>query len=418
MQEVEVQTVQEELRRLLDSETFRSSDSLRRLLSYLGSAYVEGKSREIKEYTIGRDVMGKPESYDPRVDASVRVQIGKLRQRLDQYYVVESPDAQVQLRVPKGHFELVPTRRIDPAEPPGPPTAGDNPWRLAAWVLGGIALVFLVAVVWMLARQATGAQHTLTSPPDVAEFWAPFLDSPKPLTVVLGSPLFIRFHSTYYRDPTANDWEEAQKLLPLEKYREFLGAPTAPQETRRWTPFGEAAAAFRLASILGRHKEELVLKRSVSLAWEDIRAANLIFLGPPKFNPQLRDLPVEQDFVIESGAVINQRPKAGEAARYQKPSSPSEDNIPEDYAVITRVSGLEGWGEILVLASTSTEGTWAAADYVTQPTQLSRMLERIRNVEGRIPNSYQVLVKGRFKSQVPIQIEYITHHALVTRKNE
>ena len=31
--------------------------------------------------------MGKPEDFDPRVDASVRVQVGKLRQRLESYYL-------------------------------------------------------------------------------------------------------------------------------------------------------------------------------------------------------------------------------------------------------------------------------------------------------------------------------------------
>ena len=182
----------------------------------------------------------------------------------------------------------------------------------------------------------------------------------------------------------------------------------------RWTPFGEAAAAFRLALVLGPSKE-LVLKRSTVLAWEDVRSSNLIFLGPAKFNRQIPELPIEQDFVITQGAVRNLRPQSGEKERYQKPSAPDVEEIPEDYAVITRMRGTTGWGEVLVLASTSTEGTWAAAEYLTTPGAIEDMYRHIR-VAGKTPDNYQVVIRSRFKSQVPLQTEYVTHHALRVRE--
>ncbi len=42
---------------MLTSETFRSSESLRRLLNYLGEVHLLGTGRSLKEYMIGRDVM-------------------------------------------------------------------------------------------------------------------------------------------------------------------------------------------------------------------------------------------------------------------------------------------------------------------------------------------------------------------------
>ena len=95
MQEVrdDSRVFREELERVLSSTALRNADSLRRLLSYLAEAFLNGKARDVKEYTIGRDVMGKPEDYDPRVDASVRVQAGKLRQRIEQYYTSEAPNS-------------------------------------------------------------------------------------------------------------------------------------------------------------------------------------------------------------------------------------------------------------------------------------------------------------------------------------
>jgi hypothetical protein len=416
--EVETSPFREELQRVLTSETLRSSEALRRLLSYLAEAYLSGTARNLKEYMIGRDAMGKPADYDPRVDASVRVQIGKLRQRLDQYYTTEASDAAVQIKLPRGHFELTletVTPRTPPLAAPEPPSAG--PWKTTALALAGVVVVLIVVLALLLpGRRSPLLQGSaaLLAEPDFREFWAPFLESERPLIAVLGSPLFVRFHNHYFRNPWVNDWESAQKEIPIEEMRRLLQAPTAAAETHRWAPFGEAASAFRLAMVLGPSRQ-MVLKRSITLAWEDVRSSNLIFLGPAKFNPQLRHLPVELDFDIDAGRVHNLRPRPGEAEFYEKPSAPNEEDIPEDYVLITRFRGVPGWGEVLALACSSTEGTWAAADYVTTPAQVRDLMRHLRAQTGSIPDSYQVLLKSRFKRQVPIQTDYVTHHVIRTK---
>jgi hypothetical protein len=405
---------------VLGSESFRSAEALRRLLSYLGEAHVSGTGRSLKEYTIGRDVMGKPDDYDPRVDASVRVQIGKLRQRLERYYATEAPGSQFVVTLPKGHFALA-------FEETAPPVVEERvsltlplPARTASgwkWVAAGLGVLVLILAGTLFALWRNGrlvAPLAVAAPGEFHEFWRPFVDSKRPAIVVLGSPMFVRLNTHYFRNPWANEWKDAEREIPLAELTNLLKSPTAPTPTYRWTPFGEAAAAFRLAVVLGPLKD-LVLKRSTVLAWEDVRSSNLIFLGPAKFNRQLPELPIDQDFVIEQGAVRNLRPRPGEAAKYQKPSAPDVEDIPEDYAVITRVRGMTGWGEVLVLASTSTEGTWAAAEYLTTPAALESMMKRLRSAEGTVPDNYQVVIKSRFKSQVPIQTEYVTHHTVRVR---
>jgi hypothetical protein len=396
-----------ELDRLLHSETLRSTGSLRRLLAYLGEAFIAGTSKQLKEYCIGRDVMGKPEDYDPRVDASVRVQVGKLRQRLEQYYREEGAAATTRITLPKGHFSLALEHRPAPVLPPA---RASVLWRRAA---AGLALLALAAIVWgAVGWRRTGATAAQDNwPREMKEFWGPYLGSPKPVVVVLGSPLFARFHHHYFRNPWANTWEELEKAVPLSALGKLVGSPTPPTETRRWVGAGETMAAFRLASLLSPAAGDVLLKRSATLAWDDIKTNNLVILGPRKFNQQIAELPVRQDFVIEGGGVRNLRPHAGELAVYRRDSPPEVDEIPEDYAVVTRVRGVEGWGEILVLASSSTEGTWAAAEYVTRAAHLREMLGRLQQ-RGAIPDRYQVLLRCRFKAQVPIRTEYVTHHVL------
>jgi hypothetical protein len=380
------------------------------LLAYLGEAHIHGTPNPLKEYTIGRDVMGKPADYDPRVDSSVRVQIGKLRQRLEEYYRTEAVDAPVKIRLPKGQFDLVLETSPAPLVAAAP---GAGPWKPVALAAVAVAVGLAGLSGWLWTRTPAGeAGVRRLDAPALREFWGPFLDTRRPLTLVMGSPLFIRFSTSYYRDPNANDWETARKQVPMEEMTRLLKAPTAATETRRWVPFGEATAAVRLTALLAERREEILLKRSSSLSWEDVRQSNLVFLGPPKFNPQLRSLPVDLHFAIEGGAVRNREPKRGEAAEYKRDTPPEQDDIPMEYALVTRLRGLEGWGEVLVLESTTTEGTWAAADFVTEPRLLQSMLERVKSADGRPPACYQVLLRSRFKAQVPLQTEYVTHHSM------
>ncbi len=254
------------------------------------------------------------------------------------------------------------------------------------------------------------------STPEMRAFWLPFVESERPLTVVLGSPLFIRFHSDYYRNPWVNSWEEAVRRLPLETLQRSLNSPSPPTETYRWAPFGEAVASFRIAQLLSPVVSDLQIRRSSVLSFEHLRSSDLIMVGPRKFVPQIRELPVEQNFVIEEGEVRNLRPQPGEQAVYRRAVAPEVEDIPDDFAVITRIHGAQGWGEILVLGSPTTEGTWAAAEFVANPSQLGEVLRRIHPDVESLPESYQVLIRCRFRNQVPLQSEYVTHRVLQERR--
>ena len=92
--------------RVIQSSVFRQSETLRRLLRYLADKAFEGTDDHLKEYTIGIDALGKPSSYDPRQDSVVRIHVGRLRQKLSEYYLTEGKDEPVIVDLPKGHFKL------------------------------------------------------------------------------------------------------------------------------------------------------------------------------------------------------------------------------------------------------------------------------------------------------------------------
>src|SRR5437660_6274813 len=94
-------TYSEHVGRILHSSAFRGRDSLKRLLAYLVERTLDGSADELKEYAIGIDLFHKQEGYDPQQDGSVRQNIGKLRQKLEEYYRSEGNGDLVRIELPK-----------------------------------------------------------------------------------------------------------------------------------------------------------------------------------------------------------------------------------------------------------------------------------------------------------------------------
>jgi TolB-like protein len=107
---------------ILSSTLFSTSPRQRELLSYLARhSFAGGDAKRLKGYVIGLDVFGRGKDFDPTVDAIVRVEIGRLRRRLRDYYAGEGRDAPLCIEIPKGNYALVCRPRV--AKPPRPSSA-------------------------------------------------------------------------------------------------------------------------------------------------------------------------------------------------------------------------------------------------------------------------------------------------------
>lgn len=111
--------VEQELEKILASSQFAETTRLNRFLKYLVEQSLAGQSEALKGYTIGLDVFDKPSDFDPSIDAIVRVQAAKLRDRLDLYYASEGKDDPVRILVPKGSYAPVFEVALDPGLSPG-----------------------------------------------------------------------------------------------------------------------------------------------------------------------------------------------------------------------------------------------------------------------------------------------------------
>ena len=98
------EAVEEQLSRLFESPGFVASERLRRFVRFTVDATLEGEAARIKEYVVGVEVFDRGEDYDPRIDPIVRVEAGRLRSKLDEYYSGPGRDDPIRIRFPKGGY--------------------------------------------------------------------------------------------------------------------------------------------------------------------------------------------------------------------------------------------------------------------------------------------------------------------------
>ncbi|HEX8010121.1 MAG TPA: tetratricopeptide repeat protein [Casimicrobiaceae bacterium] len=94
-----------ELDRICESPAFRHSLRHQQFLRHLIACKLAGRLAALREIALGIDFFGRPAStYDPKTDAVVRVEAGRLRQRLDRYYHGEGIAAPFEISLDKGSY--------------------------------------------------------------------------------------------------------------------------------------------------------------------------------------------------------------------------------------------------------------------------------------------------------------------------
>ena len=61
----------------------------------------------LKEYQIATEIFGRPHDFDPQHDSTIRVQAGRLRLKLAEYYSTEGAEDNLVVEMPEGHVRGV-----------------------------------------------------------------------------------------------------------------------------------------------------------------------------------------------------------------------------------------------------------------------------------------------------------------------
>lgn len=412
------QTFSQQVDRIMKSHSLRGADSLSRLLQYCAKQSIEHPDELLKEYQIAREVFGRGPDFDPQSDSCVRVQAGRLRLKLADYYATEGANDPVVVKLPKGGYHLIfetksngaNSRSGSAAEPAETSSTVSAPstvslpfavpalWRfalIASLICLFASLVVVATLLW--GRKQTdppvASAHEVGAPRPLAEFWKPFTSGEEPW-VIYSNAAFAG------RPETGMHYYNAGKDSKSPVYDHYTGV-------------GEVLAIHDLDAAfaeLGRH---IRVKRGSLFSLDDTRNANLIFVGSPSENLSLQDIPASQEFVFQRAStgprkgdleIVSKHPKPGEAVSYM--ASPSGSPITEDYAVVVFVPGVTTERVVMILAGTTTFGTQGAAEFVSTPDSVAKLMQELPGSDKQM-KPFEALLHVKIAREVPVDTELI-----------
>lgn len=101
---MEDKQVRLQLDRILAGAAFAGAERGRCFLRFVVERKLEGLAHQIKESVIAIEVLGRTSSFDSKSDPIVRVEAGRLRDRLNSYYEAEGGADPVSISLPKGRY--------------------------------------------------------------------------------------------------------------------------------------------------------------------------------------------------------------------------------------------------------------------------------------------------------------------------
>ena len=141
------EAVKRELERILASPDFVASDRLKKFLRFVVEEALAGRADRLHGYPIALEVLGRDASFDPQADPVVRMEAGRLRRRLERYYLGAGQTDPVRIDIPKGGYAPTFEKRRDPV--PDPPLSEDATPRWYRLATGLLAIPFLGALAWL-----------------------------------------------------------------------------------------------------------------------------------------------------------------------------------------------------------------------------------------------------------------------------
>jgi adenylate cyclase len=152
--------IKAELARILGSRCFSQAARSSEFLRFVVEQTLAGNGARLKGYTIALEVFGRPEDFDAQSDPLVRVEAGRLRRRLMEYYVLEGQTNPLRIELPLGGyaaaFRYAPAAETKTAatRPIGRPAAVLR-WRQLGIITGFAIVAALVAATVLLWNGTT-----------------------------------------------------------------------------------------------------------------------------------------------------------------------------------------------------------------------------------------------------------------------
>jgi hypothetical protein len=406
---VEEQPLPEYVSSVLESRSFQNAPALRSLLLFLW----QHRDEHISEYGIATEALGRSALFSAKTDATVRVQISRLRQRLERFYEEEGRDHPWRLTIPIGSHQIS-LERLGSAEVFEPAAAtlaphenARRPYLIAALslccALLAIACSFLALKVY---KHPAEAQSTETQAKP-SRFWSAFYRNGLSTRIVLPTPVFFSYGpngsptgTIMVRDTNLNDYSKRADSRSLKTFDKLLGPA---QLAQNYTVTSDTFAAIKLVRYLDGFHFPTTVHGSADAVLEALDTENVIALGTWGTMSPLATHLSKMNFQLASheDSVENRSPFPGEPKRISQVSE-SEDRVIWP-GVIAVLPGPNAHSHLLIIGGRQTS---ALVSFLTSTAGLSQ-LEQIWRRSGS-PEFYELVVNAEVNGNNTTPVRFWT----------
>lgn len=415
------------LEQALASDSLARSEQLRNFLRYVCELEIAGRGKEINEYLIGVEALGRPPGYSPAEDSSVRSRAYELRQKLHRYYEAENPSATIRIEFSKGsyapHFVVCEppppaagSRPLAPEEANGQPVRAWNRHVITAAVASLVTAALCIGGFLMWPNANEGAD------PILEEAWGPLAKRDANVLICMGTNLYLIVRpfipeltqGTPKYEAFPELYDRFRQHRPLKAGAKLEMHPTESIAMGEMSGVVSAANALRLFH--GTY--QILPERAAPLA--SLRGRNVILFGVPFTSEAANDM------LSRAAWTVDYDSSAKDVVIREIQSSSAKPFIPvrDENRAYTEVYGLltvlpsqggspAGPRRTVIISGITSVGSHGAMEYFTSPDAL-RDLKRRFQKQGlaAFPRAYQVVVRCRANDTLLQSNEYAAHRVL------
>ena len=396
---------QELVERILASRHFIKAPLLSAFLAYVCRHAMQDGAERITEQEIGVNVFERRQGYDSKEDNIVRNYARQLRKRLDEYYSLEGQIESLRIEIPKGGY--VPVFRENPYPVVQPPMGLESPPEDARAQPSGISppktsqfrrSKVLVGAVVLCTLLACGVAAFLRLQPKKSpvndstmhRLWTELFVPGKNTLIVPADTAFVMLQELEGRSYSLREY------VSWSSVDESKASPIAGLRNRKYTSITDVEAVSQLERLPEANPDRCVVRAARSLTVEDLKDANIVFIGSIYSIPWIEALENNLNFRFIYKPAENRRwienrsPAAGEPATY---ATDKNGLSAKTYSVLAFIPNLNKSGHILLVQGLDGSGTEAAMSMLTHEGGLSEALNKMQNPDGTI-GSFEVLLES------------------------
>ncbi len=380
------------VQRVVYSQTFAGSQPLQDFLLYISEKTLLGLAAEIKEQTVGSEVLRRSADFDASSDNIVRVRARQLRQKLTQYFESEGSSEPVVITIPRGGYvpvfqerspagadanEAAPATSAEPRQSPIAPAVW---WRLplVPWAL----VALLASACMLLVVQPPKPPAGAPLPPDARLLWRQIFTRGETTLVVLSDPNFGIWQALRHMDLNLQEYLSLNVSDPASSeagLSRLLGNNTVSLSAAHFLQ-----GAIPIAESFGA---TLRIRPTRQVDVNDFKSGNVILFGSRRSNPwaELFEHRLHYAAIYPEGSrsYFQDRGAADHPATF--PTNGATGEPPTDsYALVALLPNLAGTGKVLFIEGLTMEGTDAASEFVLNPQTCDVLLRRVVSELGSV----------------------------------